>query len=1004
MIKKYVIFLVLFSFVFGTDAISQWRPDGVPTYLRADFFEQFPDFYKYPINGKIRYYEATSEELKFVPEQTKFLSNDGVEIINLSSSFANAKTETWMAINPFNPSNLIATCNDNAFLGGMGGFRMSAFVSTDAGRNWVHRPTPANAGHWFTPKGNAATIFDPGVAFDREGNGYYIYGFSETTWGDEDKDTEKNGVFVVKTTDNGTTWNGLEEAGINSIVAITDDAFKPANNPFHDRYSLGIDISEDSPHKGNIYVTWRVFRGTNGVVYSRSTDGGFSWSVYQRLATNGQAPQPVVGPNGDVYVTWIDVDGSGNSRAMFMHSPNGGASFPGSPIEAQRVVSIGNQNQSSGRQVLVDKQGIRVSSTPQMAVDISNSPYKGTIYVVQAGRESTNGPYGIYLAKSTNHGLSWNKNIRIDNSVNRRDMFFPSIACDPVSGLLSVLYYTSQHDDANVGVDAYVAISKDGGNTWTHIRSTPKTFYLNSSSTVFAQGGVGNVYWGDYTHIVSYNNKVYPLFWMPTNANYSYGTNALFTAFISPAPQQPINPNFATLLEPTKLKLSWTHPTKNLLGEILGDFKINVFKGQNKIGEVQKSQTPEFMDNDVVYGGSYSYFLETETTDGLKSVRTEINATVGGNPKPMAPTELSWRPNPNGITLTWRNPSRTIFDEPFLDQLKIAIYDAKSNQQLDVVSSTQFIAGELATHTLVIDTEKFYEINIKAIGVRGTLETESDYTNSKVIAYSGAPKVDINENFDNAETQTPIYITNKWGVTTEKAESTPNCITDSPGTQYTPNSFEYFILAPIVLSSEKSTLNFDHIALIDTTVRTDENNKPNYDYGELTYSLDFGKSWQFLRWFNSATSDGFIQNNLGASQWQNLAYNLSQHTGDTVLFRFALGSNDFRQADGWFIDNIKFDNRPSSVNINLIEMTKFSVSPNPVKNFARVSLKTVTTADARIELYDVLGSKVEIRNAGMLSQGDHSFDFDMSNLSDGMYYFRITLDNYIKTIPVSVTR
>lgn len=1002
--KKYVIYLVLLGVILSTEAYSLWRPDLVPNYLRAEFFEQFPDFYRYPINGRIRHHNTPIEDLKYVPEQTRFLSSDGIEVVNVSSSFPDAKTETWMAINPLNPDNVIATSNDNRYLGGFQGFRMSAFVTKDGGKNWVHSPTPANTGQWFTPKGTAATIFDPGISFDRDGNVYYIYGFSETSWGNEEKDTEKNGVFVVKSTDGGTTWNGLEEAGLNSIVAITDDAFKDSGNPFHDRYSIGIDISETSPYKGNVYVTWRVFRGTNGVVFSRSNDGGYSWSGYQRFGIGGQAPQPVVGPNGDVYITWIDVDGNGNARAMFIHSTNAGASF-GNPIEAQRVVSIGDRHPVSGRQVLQDKQGIRVSSVPQMATDISNSPYRGTIYIVQAGRESQTGPYGVYLAKSTNNGITWEKNIRIDNSLNRRDMFFPSIACDPVSGLLSVLYYSSQNDDNNVGVDAYVAISRDGGKTWKHLRVSPETFYLRAPSTVFAQGSVGNVYWGDYTHIVSYNNKVFPLFWMHMNMNtYAFGTNALYTALISPAPQPPFNEAFATMLDPTKLKLTWTHPTKNLLGEDLDDFKINIYKAGNKIGEVNKNQTPEFLDNDVVYGASYNYQLETETPDGMKSSLAVINATVGGNPKPNPPTELSWRPHPNGITLSWRNPSRTVLDEPFLDNLKIAFYDAKTNEKLDVVGSSEFILGEMSTHTLVIDTEKFYEINVKAVGVRGQVETESEYSLNKVIAYAGSPKTDINENFDNTAQMTPMYITNKWGITAAKAESAPNSFNDSPGSNYSSNSFEYFLLAPIVLSADKSTISFDHIALIDTTVRTDVNGRPTYDYGEIAYSKDFGKTWQFMKWFNSGASPDFIQNNLEASKWQNVAFNLSQNIGDTVLFRFALGSNDFRQAEGWFIDNISFDNRPSSVNVDLIEMTKFAVSPNPVKDVAVVSLMTATEADIRVELYDVLGNKIEVRNLGLLNQGHHYFNFNLNNLADGVYYFRVSLNNHIKTLPVTVAR
>lgn len=334
--KKYFYYVILISFLIGTEAISQWKADGVPKYFRADYFEQYPDFYKHPINGKIRYYEPTAEDLKSVPDQTKFLSDDGIEVVNLSSSFLNAKTETWMAINPSNPDNLIATSNDNAFLSGYQGFRMTSFVSKDGARSWVHSPTPANSGQWFTPTGTQATIFDPAIDFDTKGNVYYAYGFSETSWGTEDKDTEKNGVFVVKSTDGGTTWDGLSEHGPNGIVAVTSDAFKSSGNPFHDRYTIGVDISETSPYKDYVYIAWRVFRGLDGIVISRSSNGGETWSPYRRLAINGQAPQPKTGPNGELYVTWIDVDYNGFSKAMFIKSTDAGATF-GSPIEAMRV-------------------------------------------------------------------------------------------------------------------------------------------------------------------------------------------------------------------------------------------------------------------------------------------------------------------------------------------------------------------------------------------------------------------------------------------------------------------------------------------------------------------------------------------------------------------------------------------------------------------------------------------------------------------------------------------
>lgn len=1003
MFRKYIFFLLMLNISVSTELFSLWQPYNVPDYIRADYFERFPDFYKYPINGKLKYYEPTAEDLKFVPAETSLLSSDGIEVINLSSSFPNAKTETWMAINPFNPDNLIATCNDNAYLGGFDGFRMTAFVSKDAGRSWTHRPTPSNRGEWFTPSGNAATIFDPGVGFDSKGNAYYIYGFSETSWGSEDKDTEQNGVFIVKSTNGGETWDALKNGSEKGIQAITTDAFRTSGNPFHDRYTIGVDASPTSAYKDHLYVTWRVFRGVEGIVYSKSSDGGETWTPYRRLAPNGQAPQPVTGPNGEVYITWIDADMNNYAKAMFLRSFDGGTNFS-SPLEAQRVISVGDRHPVSYRFVLTNKQNIRVSSVPQLAVDNSNSPYRGTLYIVQAGRDNTGGPYGIYLAKSTNQGTTWIKNVRIDNATRRNDMFFPSISVDPVTGLIAVLYYSSQNDPDNVGVDAYIALSNDGGETWKNMRVSPNTTYLRAPNTVFAQGGEGNVYWGDYTHVVAYNNRVYPLYWAPTAENYLYYSTALFTAFISPAPQQPFNPDFLTMTGPLRLKLTWTHPTKNLLGENLGNFKINVYKGDNKIGEVNKNQTPEFFDNDVVYGQKYTYYLETESDNGLKSSKTELTATVGGNPKPKAPTELTWRPASNGVTLIWKNPSQTINDEPFLDGLKVAVYDASTNTLIETFGSSEFTAGNTASHTVALETNKFYDLNIKVVGVRGTVETESDFSATPVIAYAGTPKTELEETFDIPQARVPAYVKGKWNVTTSKSVSAPNSFTDSPDGNYSANANEFFILAPVILSSGKSTISFDHIALIDTLVRIDNQNVPRLDYGEIAYSEDFGQTWKLLKWVNKNSSEDFIINNLEASKWQNLAFNLSGNVGDTILFRFTLSSNDFRNTDGWYIDNIKIDDRPSSVNYNLEEMSLISVSPNPAKDFARVGIRTAVDSDIRIELFDVLGNKIISEFLPSQSAGELIKEYNLSDLANGMYFYRISTGNYFKTIPINVSK
>ncbi|MDX9790144.1 MAG: T9SS type A sorting domain-containing protein, partial [Candidatus Kapabacteria bacterium] len=342
--------------------------------------------------------------------------------------------------------------------------------------------------------------------------------------------------------------------------------------------------------------------------------------------------------------------------------------------------------------------------------------------------------------------------------------------------------------------------------------------------------------------------------------------------------------------------------------------------------------------------------------------------------------------------------------QPIYEKLKLAVYDGDTGDIIEVIGSSEFTPGEVSNHNIVLDTEKFYHLKIKSVAVRGDAETESDFSSESVYAYSGNPVSDINETFDNIESLTPMYIKGKWSTTDIKAASLPNSFTDSPTGNYEPNTHDYFILPPMELTAEKSTISFDHIALIDTLVRFNTEGQPSYDYGEIAYSIDFGKTWKFLKWLNFNASENFIMGNIEASQWQSLAYNLSENVGDTVMFKFTFNSNDFRNGEGWFIDNITMDNRPSSVKHELTEMSKVFVSPNPVSSDALVSLKLPVDAVVKIELYNILGSKIESRDLGILNTGEHYIDFNLSTLANGIYYYKVSIGNYTKTVPVSVNR
>jgi hypothetical protein len=997
---------VLFAFallpLFIVDAYSQIGRDYVPYYIDSEYLHNYPQFKNLPLYTRLRHNpdHPIPKDNFIAPE--RFMSEDGIEIVNVSSTWRNAQTETWIAVNPLNPQNIIATSNDNEYIAGFDGFKMSAFVSDNGGKTWRHSPTPRNSGQWFTPKGSQATIFDPGIAFDSKGHAYYVYGFASTEGSEEDSDKRQNGVFVVKSTDGGSTWDAIKDGSPNGINAVTLDAFSAAGNPFHDRYSIACDFSPNSPHKDNVYISWRVFRGINGIVFSRSTDGGETFSSYNKIADNGQAPVPAVGPNGEVYLAWIDRGANNLAYAMFARSTNGGLSFS-SPIEAQRVTSIGDLNASNGRNELVDKRNIRVSSPPQIAVDISGSAYSGNIYIVQAGREASSLNYGIYLSKSTNNGTVWQKNIRIDNSQIRNDMYFPSISCDPVTGMIAVLYYSSQDQPTNKLVDAYVAISMNGGDTWRHIKVSPFAHSFEHNNSVFPQGPTGGVYWGDYTGISVYNSRIYPLFWMSAHQNSLYYYNDLYTALLSPAPKPPTNLSTDVVMEPkVAIKINWVNPTHSLLGDELDEFKINIFRNSVKIGEVPNSQAASYVDNDVVSGVNYSYSLQAEMPNGLTSTLAYISAIGGGSPKSMPPTEISWRPNTDGILISWRNPSTNIHGNDLHDKLKFVVLDYNTEAVLGTFEDN-LAAGEISTALINLPKEQFHRLRFKSMTVRGSIETLSDYSQESVLAYSGAPLNDLSENFDNASSLTPHYKEGTWGITNKKSSSPPNSFTDSPDGDYLARTDDDLIFAPVVIKAGKSTFSFEHIALLDTVTQTIDG-IVWYDVGAVSWSNDFGKTWNYYHFWNAASSSKFILNDLANSQWEQVAKDMSQYIGDTIIFRFSMRTNNIRQAEGWFIDNIELNDSPAGVDSDIITQSLIFAYPNPVSDASQLQIDLTRSANINVSLYNSLGIKIMDLSDEFATQGRKIMKYDLSNVNSGLYFYRINMDGITKTIPISIVR
>lgn len=161
------------------------------------------------------------------------------------------QNESSIAVNPLNPLMLVASAVD-----ARGAY---VYLSTDGGRTWTNK----NLGKvrtWMT--GN-----DPSVGFDYLGNAYVMFGAFENVNG-------RNGVYVSKSTNNGSSWTRYV------VIEHADSATRDTS--FEDKYYIQIDNAASSPFRGRMYTPWKrvIDRDSSTQIHvTHSTDGGLTWST-----------------------------------------------------------------------------------------------------------------------------------------------------------------------------------------------------------------------------------------------------------------------------------------------------------------------------------------------------------------------------------------------------------------------------------------------------------------------------------------------------------------------------------------------------------------------------------------------------------------------------------------------------------------------------------------------------------------------------------------------------
>ncbi len=87
--------------------------------------------------------------------------------------------------------------------------------------------------------------------------------------------------------------------------------------------------------------------------------------------------------------------------------------------------------------------------------------------------------------------------------------------------------------------------------------------------------------------------------------------------------------------------------------------------------------------------------------------------------------------------------------------------------------------------------------------------------------------------------------------------------------------------------------------------------------------------------------------------------------------------------------------------------TEFSVAqnfPNPFNAKTAINFALPTTANVTVTIYNVAGQVVETINAGELAAGEHSVTWDATNISSGVYFYKVAAGEFSETMKMTLLK
>lgn len=424
-----------------------------------------------------------------------FAFNCGQEVV-CGTVYLNAEVEPWVARNPVDGDNLVGTWQQDRWSNGGAQGLLAAF-SNDGGASWTRRQVPFSrcSGGNSVNGGDYARATDPWVSFGADGRVFWM----AMTITDLASGGEVSAMRVSRSLDGGATWN--------APVTLIHDTLPF----FNDKNSLTADPTDAR----YAYAVWdRLNYGANSgpAYYSRTTNGGDSWSTARVLYDPG--------PEAQTIGNQVAVLSDGTAVNLFTEIQYGTSTTPDSAT--LRIVRSTDRGATWGAPVTISEIHPYGAHDPETGAPVRDGSILGSIAVGPddriwvAWQESTLervcitapciGPEDrIALVVSADGGLTWSLPGRVNGDTSVQ-AFTPAVHVAP-DGTVGVAYYDfrdNTSDPATLLTSLWLATSTDG-TTWT------EELVSGPFDQSIAPNALG-LFLGDYLGLTSHGNAFRPFF------------------------------------------------------------------------------------------------------------------------------------------------------------------------------------------------------------------------------------------------------------------------------------------------------------------------------------------------------------------------------------------------------------------------------------------------------------------------------------------------------------